>query len=289
PVGAPSLIGRTAEMARLTAALATARAGGGQMAVILGETGRGKSRLVRELAASASRLGWRVLVGRAHEGEAFLPFGPWVDALRAGAVAGDASSVGTLAPSWRRHLGRVLPAMVTEEPPSGGPIGYRQLFESVARLLDAMAGAQPSLVVLEDVHWADQMSLRLLKFVGHRLAASPLLLVITAREDELDDAPALRTALAELESEAAVTKLVLPPLSRQEALDLVNALPGAEPAARALTRLREEIATTSEGNPFMIVEMVRALREESAISTPPGLTLPERVRAVTARRLERLG
>lgn len=61
-----------------------------------------------------------MLVGCAHEGEAFLPFGPWVDALRAGAVAGDAHSMGALAPSWRRHLGRLLPEIVTEEPPSLG-------------------------------------------------------------------------------------------------------------------------------------------------------------------------
>ena len=288
-MGIPSLVGRTAEMTRLTAALTTARTGLGQVAVILGETGFGKSRLIAELGARANRQGWRVLVGCAHEGEAFLPFGPWVDALRAGAVAGDAHSMGALAPSWRRYLGRLLPEIVTEEPPSLGPMEYRQIFEGVARLLDAMARAQPSLVILEDLHWADEMSLRLLKFVGHRLDEWPLLLAITAREDELADAPALRTALAELESRATVTRLALSPLSRQEALDLVNALAGIEPAVTTQTRLRDEIITASEGNPFMIVEMVRALREEPAISTPPGLTLPERVRTVTARRLERLG
>ena len=288
PIGAPSLIGRTSEMTRLTAALTTARTGGGHMAVILGETGCGKSRLVHELGARASRQGWHVLVGRAHEGEAFLPFGPWVDALRAGAVAGDPHTLGALAPSWRRHLGRLLPEIVTEEPPSLGPMEYRQIFESMARLLHAMARAQPSLVILEDLHWADEMSLRLLKFVGRRLAERRLLLAITAREDELADAPALRRALADLQSEAAVTRLVLPPLSRQEALDLINAVAGNEPAASTPTCFREAIITASEGNPFMIVEMVRALREEPAISAPSGLTLPERVRSVTARRLERL-
>jgi DNA-binding SARP family transcriptional activator/tetratricopeptide (TPR) repeat protein len=288
PRGAPSLIGRATEMSRLADALAAARTSGGRIVVVLGETGRGKSRLVREISALGSRQGWRVLVGRAHQGEAFLPFGPWVDALRAGAV-GDAVNLDALPASCRQYLGRLLPEVVAEQPPSHGPIEYRALFESVAWLLEAMARARPSLLVLEDLHWADETSLRLLKFVGHRLAAWPLMLIITAREDELADAPALRMALAELEADPAVTRLVLSPLSREQALELVDALAGDEPGAASLTRLGEEIVTTSEGNPFMIVEMVRAWREEPAVSTPPGLTLPERVRAVIARRLDRLG
>src|SRR5262249_44481495 len=156
PRGAPVLIGRVTELRRLAEALAAARTSGGRIAVVLGETGLGKSRLVRELSALGSRLGWRVLVGRAHEGEAFPPFGPWIDALRAGAVARDTVSLRALPPSSRRHLGRLLPEIVAEEPPGYGPIEYRALFESVARLLESMARAQPSLLVLEDLHWTDE-------------------------------------------------------------------------------------------------------------------------------------
>jgi hypothetical protein len=197
-----------------------------------------------------------------------FPSDPGSNALRAGDVARDAESVGRLAPPWRRQLGRLLPEIVTDQPTTSEAAEYRHLFESVAQLLDVMCRARPCLLVLEDVHWADEMSLRLLKFVGHRLTAWRLLLVLTVREDDLADTPTVRSMLCELQSEAAVTTLVLPPLSREEALDLVNALAGTGQEAATLKRLAEQIATMSEGNPFMIVEAVRALREEPACQSP---------------------
>lgn len=105
------LIGRDREMARLRAALAEAVSGQGRVVAFVGEAGVGKTRLVAELAAEVPAESTRVLIGRCHESEQILPFGPWVDALRAGGVGEDREWFETLPLAIRRELGRLLPEL----------------------------------------------------------------------------------------------------------------------------------------------------------------------------------
>jgi len=281
-----TLIGRADELARLRDALAGATAGAGQVIAILGEAGIGKSRLVAEAAADAARRGVTVLLGRSYASEQILPFGPWVDAMRAGRIADDADLLERLGPALRSELARLLP-----EVGAAGPIGRAadvgRVFESVAQVIDHLGGRRPLLVVLEDLHWADELSARLVAFTGRRLRERPVLLLTTAREDELADAPALRQALDDLARDGRLATLPLRPLSRDDTLSLVRALARSGDDA-ALGRLGEQAWAASEGNPFVAVETVRDHAEGAVVAHERGLALPERVREIVGRRLERL-
>jgi DNA-binding SARP family transcriptional activator len=177
------LIGRTIQMARLREALAAALLGKGGLLAVVGEAGIGKSRLVAEIAAEAANHGMRFLVGRSYEAERILAFGAWVDALRTARLGDDPDVLDALGPTWRAELARLLPELAAAgSAPATGTTDYRRLFESVARIVERLAARQPLLIVLEDLHWADDMSVRLLSFVGRRLASWSVVVVVTARE-----------------------------------------------------------------------------------------------------------
>ncbi len=285
--GEPPLIGRATEVQTLHHALDEAKRGRGRVVTILGEAGVGKSRLVAELAREAADSDTRVLLGRSHESEQILPFGPWVDALRAGQAVPDDPALLALEPAWRAELARLFPEIGTAGLPAPGD-DARGLFESVTRLARSLAASQTVLLALEDVHWADDMTLRLLASLGRRIAADRVLVVATAREEELPDAAALRRALGELRGESHVTEIVLSPLSRPDTSALVRSLTGAGTASQTLAQVEEQAWAASEGNPFVVLETVRALREGLTLQDPASLTVPQRVRDVIAARVERL-
>jgi tetratricopeptide (TPR) repeat protein len=275
-------------MARLRAALAEAISGQGRVVAFVGDAGVGKTRLVTELAAEVAADSTRVLIGRCHESEQILPFGPWVEALRTGRVGEDPEWFETLPLAIRRELGRLLPELGPGEGESATPPDYLRLFEGVSLLLSHVADRQPTVLILEDLHWADEMSIRLLAFISRRLQAWPLLVVVTAREEELVDAPMLHRTLGELEGEPRVTRVALGPLSRSDTFHLVAALsrPGSDSAEVA--RLGEEVWRTSEGNPLVVVEATQAATQDALSAGLAGLSLPDRVRSIIGRQLDRL-
>jgi DNA-binding SARP family transcriptional activator len=282
------LIGRDQEMARLRAELAEAIRGQGRVIAVVGEAGVGKTRLVAELAAEADQATARVLIGRCHESEQILPFGPWVDALRTGQVPEDRGWFEALPLAIRHELGRLLPELGSEAGESIAPPDYLQLFEGVGLVLSYVTDRQPTVLILEDLHWADEMSIRLLAFICRRLQARRLLVLVTAREEELVDAPMLHRTLDELDGEPRVTRVALGPLSRSDTLDLVAALsrPGSDGAT---ARLGEEVWRASDGNPLVVVEAMRAATQHALSPGLDRLPLPERVNALIGRRLDRLG
>jgi DNA-binding SARP family transcriptional activator len=287
--GAP-LIGRTLELTLVREALDETVAGRGQIIVILGEAGMGKSRLVGALDEDAAGRGARVIVGRCFDAEQVLPYGPWTEALRRADLAGDQDLLATLPAMSRVALGRFVPELVPADlarDPSA--TDHMQVFDSVARLIEALATRRPLVLVIEDAHWADDISLRLLAFVARRLHGTrPVLFGITARTEELADAPALQRFLDDFDRDHAPLQISLAPLDRHETERLVAALHGDRDPA-ALARLHESIWAASQGSPFMVVETLHALRDGAATDAQGELSLPERVRRVVARRLERLG
>ncbi len=282
------LIGRGQEMTRLRAILGEAVSGQGRAVAVVGEAGVGKTRLVAELAAEVDQVSARVLIGRCHESEQILPFGPWVDAVRTGRLPEDRTWLETLPPPIRRELGRLLPELGSAGDESSAPPDYLQLFEGVALLLEHLTERQPMVLILEDLHWADEMSVRLLAFIGRRLGASRLLLMVTIRAEHLVDAPMLQRTLDELEHEPHVATVALGPLSRGDTVTLVEALSrqGTDPAAMA--SLSEQVWRTSGGNPFVVVEAMRSAAYEALSPRLEALPPPERVRDIISRQLDRL-
>ncbi|MBI2560878.1 MAG: AAA family ATPase [candidate division NC10 bacterium] len=281
------LIGRGPELDRLRQAMKAAWEGRGQVVAILGEAGIGKTRLIDELAEVALRRSGQVVLGRCYETEQIFPFGPWVDLLRT-AIKGH--ELDGFSPVWQAELGRLLPEL--GEPGVQAPASaedHLRLFDAVVRLVRHLASQQPQVLMLDDLHWADEMSLRLLAFLGRRIQGAPVFIVGTSRDDELDGAPLLRRTLDEFDRDDRLVRLTLSPLDQAQTTELVRALaqPGGGTARPA--GLDEQVWAASEGNPFMIVETLRALREGGETLAAGHLPMPQRVRRLISSRLERLG
>jgi DNA-binding SARP family transcriptional activator/DNA-binding Lrp family transcriptional regulator len=284
----PPVVGRQVELAGLHQALDEAWRGGGRTAVVLGEAGIGKTRLLEELATSALQRGGRLLSSRCYETEQILPFGPWVQALRAGLEGLGRDVLEGLDPISRADVARLLPELAEpDQGPSGSADDYLRLFGAVARVIEVLAALSPLVLTLEDLHWADEMSVRLFGFLARRVEAWPCLLVASARVEDLGQTPLLRPLLAELREQRHAVNLILAPLSKAETHRLVAVLGRAGTEATVLERVAEQVWTLSEGNPFVAVETMRALDEGHRFDAG-GIGLPGRVREAIGSRLERL-
>jgi DNA-binding SARP family transcriptional activator len=281
------LVGRDAEARLLRRAIGDVAARDGRVAVLVGEAGIGKSALLAAVADEAHAAGSLVVVGRCHESQQVLQFGPWVDALRA-AIDDDDRVCSDLDAAWRAELARLLPQVSAPGLPKASNDLLR-LFHSVWHLVERLAQRQPLALLLEDVHWADESSARLLAFVARRIRRRAVLLVVTAREEDIPSVPIVQRVLDELRSEPHVALLPVPPLSRADTAALIRHLLGTGAEAATVDRLREQVWKASAGNPFMVVETLRALQEGAVPTTISGLPLPDRVRQVVAARLARLG
>ncbi len=281
------LIGRDPERKQLLTALNAAWSGGGTVAVLLGEAGVGKTRLLEELALRAGELGGRIVRGRAFESEQVLPFSVWVDALRADGALFEGPLFEALSPAWRAELSRLAPRAGSEPAFTPSPESVLRLFEAITGLLGRVAADSPVLLLLDDLHWADDLSLRLLAFVARHLSkASRILIAVTARNEELARTPMLQTVLRELSREDLSNTTEVRPLSEPDTAALARALASQksleEPGKLA------QIWAVSEGNPFVVLEAVRALDHGAPIDGVSRLPVPERVREVVAGHIARL-
>ena len=282
-------VGRIEEMARLREALVRARRGQGQCLAVVGEAGIGKTRLVSELAGEALRSGTRVWLGRAYESDRILTFGPWVDAIRASGLVEDGAWLAGLSPVWRAELGRLVPEL--GEPSREGSRhqdGVRRLFEAVVQLVRHVIDREPLVLILEDVHWADELSVRLLAFLARRIAGWPVLILVTAREEEVDARSMLQRTLEELAPAGLLARVSVSTLTLEDTTRLVNEIVLADRKKIETESAARQIWALSQGNPFMIVEAVRALGEGASAPAEGILPLPPRVRELVASRLDRL-
>jgi len=284
------LIGRDAEVGRLSQALAQACRGHGQVVTILGEAGIGKTRLITALREATTRRGAQTLIGHSYETERLLPLGPWVQAIREAGVL-ESRAVERLSAGWLGELSYLFPELRPREwPLPSEPIEALRLFDALTELVKSLASSQAAALVLEDLHWADDMSVHLFSFLGRRLEDRRILLVGTVREEELGGSSPVSRLLAELAHEQRDVRLTLAPLSQEHTRILVRRLAeGTSADESSLTRLGEHIWTLSEGNPFVIVESVRGAFDTARgprLSDAPAL--PEKVRELILGRFERL-
>lgn len=293
------LVGRQAELAELLRQVEAAARGQGGLALVFGEAGVGKTRLVQELACNAEWRGMRIVWGRCYELAAPPAYQPLVEALRAGLSP---LREAALEPLWRGELARLLPELAmdgTASPPLPPAEEQRRLLEAVARAFLALAATAPYLLLLEDIHWIDLASLEALRYLLPRLADARLLVVATLRTEDLTGQQA--AALNALENTRLPRRLDLARLDRDETGELVRqALDLEQAAPRFSTRLYAE----TEGNPFFLIETLRGLMDEGLLRRDAGgawstpwdeatqdyaeLPLPTGVAQSIQRRLSRL-
>ena len=300
--GQARLVGRTAELAALKAAVESSVRGRGSLVLVAGEAGMGKSRLVEEATVYARLRGAQVLFGHCYETEAARPYLPFVEAIRSYVttqttealrqeLSGGASDVAKLVSEIRTRLPDVpqVPARSDEEE------RYR-LFESVSSFLANAAHAYPIVLVLDDLHFADVPTLRLLQHLTRHLDSSRLL-VIGIYEAPLHGRHPLAHVLVELRREHRSESIVLRPLTRQETGDVLSAF--AEDKLDAPPGVFDAIHRHTEGNPFFVQEILRHLVETGAITSVAGrwvvdrgtvdaLSVPRGVRDLLEGRLARL-
>lgn len=288
PVEVP-MVGRVAELEHIRGANSRMLDDGRHVVLVTGESGIGKSRLIQEFVTSDGATGTRICFGRCYETEQTLPFRPWIEALR-----GDGSP---LSPGVRGRLGAAASAQLAPIFPH--LLGARDaaitpgvqpalLFEPLLELISALASEQPVAIIIEDLHWADTMSAQFLAFLGRRIQRVPVLILGSMRPEELVDAPALVQALKELRTEGWLDEVALGALSEAECRALGRSLRPSPRTDRAWDQLEGEIWTLSEGNPFIVVESIRSLQQDTSETWSQKARPGRRVQEVVAERLERL-
>ncbi len=286
---------RDRELDRLRAAFDQAATGTATAMLVSGDAGVGKTRLTDELAALAREKGAVVLTGRCLDaGETGLPYLPFAEAMsqvpdREQAVLAH-PALARIFPDLTLPVGierreANMSAITAVVPGVGGRIGNRpeqdigqlQLFDAVHATLTDLAATAPVVLVLEDLHWADGSTRRLLSFLVTRLRGQRILIVGTYRSDDLHRRHPLRPLLAELVRQPAVERLELTPFSKADSRMFVAAL-ADEVLPDDLVR---EVAGRSEGNAFFAEELLAAYTED-------GESMPATLVDVLLSRVERL-
>jgi tetratricopeptide (TPR) repeat protein len=293
------LVGREAEQRELRRLFEkVAKSGRGALALIAGSPGVGKTRLIAELATEAAAA--ELLIGHCYEGEG-VAYQPFVEILEnITGRAGDIQTLRSLLGEDAVEIARLLPNLrrtLTDLPPplEVGPEQARRLmFQALCRVLTRGLGSRPGLMILEDLHWADESTLSMLLHLVHQLPELRVLLIGSYRDSALDVHPALAKILEDLTRNRSAAELSLKGLTRDGTGQMVMNLSARTPPRRLI----ETIFKETDGNPFFVEELLRFLEQENRLYDAQGEfrpdieigenDAPQSVRLVVGRRLERL-
>jgi eukaryotic-like serine/threonine-protein kinase len=284
-------VGREQELEQLRTAVDTALGGRGSLQLLVGEPGIGKTRAAEELATYARVSGARVYWGRCREDEGAPAYWPWVQAIRGYARDADPVALAWQLGAGAAEVAQLIPEIAEKldiEPAkrSDSEEARFRLFDSVTSLLLAAARDRPIVIVLDDLHWADEPSLLLLRFAARELGTSGLLILGTYRDVELGRHHPLARVLGEISGLEGSARIPLKGLSVGAVERYIEMTAGA-PAPPGLA---EAVHGQTDGNPFFVGEVVRLLASEGrlAAGTVSELQIPQGVREVVGRRLDRL-
>jgi AAA ATPase domain len=294
-------VGREGELRELSRLMALAKSGHGSLIMITGGLGVGKTRFAMEAAERARQCGFTSLAGRCYESDEPCPFLPLAEMLETCLTeASDlaefrrklgpfAAEMAQIAPSLRRVFPDIPPA--PQLPPRQA---RRHLLQSCVGYLAHLAHGGPLLVILDDLHWADESSLALLTYLGNRISQLPMIMIGLYRDVDLDTSPVLFRTLDELIRMGLRPKRLMD-LSLEEVDAMLHGLSGLKPPAD----LSRVIFEKTHGNPFFVQELYEFLASEGTLFDTRGdfralpqigeMAVPESVRLVLGRRLKRLG
>ena len=295
-----AFVGRESEGSAIRGVIDRASNGHGSIVMLFDGPGVGKTRLATEMAEYASHKGFRCSVGRCYEGDEPFPYLPFAEIIESNLaraaslddyfrwMGGNAAELAQIAPSLRRIFPDISKPL---ELPPAQQRGY--LFQSFSEALARVARRRPELLVLEDLHWADESTLALLIYLANRIAQLPVVIIGTYRGGYSDDNPALVRTLEEL-IRMGVRPLKLGGLSKDATAQMLHELSQRQAAPESLVSL---IFEESQGYPFFVEEVYRHLVEEGKLFDAAGQfraelkldesDVPENVRLIINRRLER--
>ena len=292
------LIGRELQLSEMTALWRRAAGGEGHVLMVSGEPGVGKTRLVRELMTGVSIAGGRVLEGECYP-EGGLPYSPFARMLAE--TLSPASGPPPLPDYILKQLIAIAPEL--DVPASAGVQRWaldphedeHKVLESFAAWITALCQQQPVLLFIDDAHWADSATLSVLRRLARRARRQPLLIVLTYREDELDEKNPLQATIFDLNRERLATRLKLARLNLEETHALLNTM--LTPRGRVSEPVVRAIYQETEGNPFFVEEVTKALIEEGklrydeqswTVLQEAEIEIPQSLRAIIGNRLARL-
>jgi len=293
-------IGRDGELRQMARQLEEALAGRGSLILIGGEPGIGKTHLSAALLDAARSRGAFAIAGQCYEMEGSPPYVPFVEMLEhicrslprdtfRHALGDDAPEVAKLMPALRQTFPDIPPSFVL--PPEQQ---RRFLFNACRAFLERLSRLTPIVGLFEDLQWADEPTLLLLQHLAQTVAGTPMLIIGTYRDVDLDVGRPCAMVLESLLRQKLGTRLLLRRLPVAGVAQMLAALSAQQPP-RSLARV---VFAETDGNPFFVEEVFRHLAEEGKLFDKQGafspglqvdqLEVPDGVRLVLGRRLARL-
>lgn len=289
------LVGREREFTEAKSRWQEVISGKGGVLLISGEPGIGKTRFARELTTLANLSGGKSLLGECYP-EGGTPYAPLAQIIRSALREGSypdlpeevTSNLLALAPDLHRYLPRIK-----LNPPLDVEYEQQRLFESIVDFCHKLTSAQPLLIMIEDVHWGDGGTLRLIQYLARRSQNHRLMIVLTYRELELDEQLPLHQLLLDLNRERLSTRIKLLRLSKVETHTLLASMFAEEITNEFL----DGIYLETEGNPFFIEEVCKALVESGKLDFSDGrwvrpiieeLEIPQSIHLAIQARISKL-
>ncbi len=295
------LIDREEELTSLKGALESMLSGRGQVVLVAGEPGIGKTRLAEELLVYARLRGCLALIGRCYEQEINVPYLALSEALRVVVTSFPDDRLAKLAGPYAAELVKLVPEVsqrvrdLSPSPPLEPDQERLRLYRNVIGFVASLSRTQPLVLMLDDLHWADAATLQLLRHLARSVHAERVLILGTYRDVEVDRAHPLSSALSEMNRERLFRRVLVRGLTRDHVAAMVQSIFQARQPA--YDELRDVIYTETEGNPFFVEEVLKHLVEVGALYIEGGrwrrkpieeIDMPQSVREVIGRRLERV-
>jgi class 3 adenylate cyclase/tetratricopeptide (TPR) repeat protein len=288
------LVARERELEAITGLIDRALAGEGRTVLLAGEPGAGKTRLAQETTLRLRDRGFLILAGRSYDAEQTVPYYPFLDALAAAHAHAPAALRREALQRWP-YLGVLLPDQPGVAALNGGGQDEQQrVFFAATAFIHELAEAVPVALLLDDLHWADSVSLKLLLHLVRHTRAAPVFILATYRDVEVGRQHPLEGVLRELSREGLMERVSVRRLDSEGTRALIAAAMDVEAVSDDLTAL---VHGRTEGNPFFVQQVVRMLVERGDIFRQDGrwdrrridqIEVPESIRSVIGQRLGRL-